>query len=183
MRIYLAGKIEKNGWRQSVCSETDKTQGNDDALDFSCAGRRPITEADSWPVERGAVLGEHDYTGPYFVRCDHGCAHGDSLHGLGRPNDGLVRDRKNLIRLCLTAIRDSDLVFAWITSQDCYGTLVELGYAAALGCKIAVAVPKYLDDLWFATETAGYVVCGEPSPAKALTEAIAWARGSKVEAL
>ena len=81
------------------------------------------------------------------------------------------------------AIRDSDLVFAWITSQDCYGTLVELGYAAALGCKIAVAVPKYLDDLWFATETAGYVVCGEPSPAKALTEAIAWARGSKVEAL
>mgnify|MGYP002395543432 CR=1 FL=1 len=183
MRIYLAGKIEKNGWRQSVCNGAEKQHGDYGAFDFDCAGRRPITEADSWPVERGAVLGEHDYTGPYVVRCDHGCAHGDSLHGIGRPSEGLVRDRKNLIRLCLTAIRYSDLVFAWIYSQDCYGTLVELGYAAAAGCKIAVAVPKYLDDLWFATEMAGYIICGEPDPAKALTEAIAWACGSKVEAV
>lgn len=87
MRIYLAGKIAMNDWRHRVVPQL----------------RGAVDEAETWnmtrpttfPILTRAIFGEHDYVGPFFLSCDHGCAHGASTHGVGAYAlaDGLVTER------------------------------------------------------------------------------------------
>jgi hypothetical protein len=51
----------------------------------------------------------------------------------------------------LNAILRADLFFAWIVSPDCFGTLVEIGFALRANKHIVVATPFTLDvsDHWF----------------------------------
>jgi len=138
-RIYLAGKIWKNDWRHKI------------AHGIRDSGTNP------WPYSLQCEESGHEITGPFFVSCDHGCAHGDGNHGCGETCMGdrfhTTEDRRRFVKdECLEAIRNSTDVFAWISSLDCYGTLIELGYAAALEKTINVAVDKSLsvdNDLWF----------------------------------
>lgn len=84
MKIYLAGKINKNCWRHSIVTglknassplpafvETEPEPGHGQQLDLP-----------EWPVLKNAIFGCHDYVGPYFRSCDHGCFHGDGRHGV-----------------------------------------------------------------------------------------------------
>jgi very-short-patch-repair endonuclease len=89
-RIYLAGKIRKGDWRNTIVNgerwpATNRYTLKDDLLDTSgitawlpCGGNSFLA---AWPVLPGAVLGVFDYVGPYFVGCDHGCFHGEDSHG------------------------------------------------------------------------------------------------------
>src|SRR5581483_9440880 len=100
------------------------------------------------------IFGSHDYVGPFFLSCDHGCYHGPSSHGYGYGPDA---QHRLVSGLCLGALHRADLIFAWIDSRDCYGTLVELGYAKSMGKRIVIAGPRYFKDLWFC-----YALASEP---------------------
>ena len=149
-RVYLAGKIEANDWRHDVVTGLRGAWSNDlpDPM-------RPETWCD-WPVWPGAVCdGLGDYVGPYFVSCDHACTHGASTHATsGGCNDAPVDDARAFVhRQCLDALHCADLVFAWLDDRTAYGTLVELGYAAALRKRVVIAHPgdlRLVRDMWFA---------------------------------
>lgn len=123
-----------------------------------------------WPILPNAVLGQLNYTGPYFISCDHGCFH-SSPHGIGIIEDieedeiiekesGLWREKT--IQWCIDAIKRSDIIFAWIDDTTCYGTLTEIGYAKALGKTIWIAgTNEQLKDLWFAYNMANKTLFGE----------------------
>ena len=76
------------------------------------------------------------YNGPF-------CA---GQHG---TDDGESREmHERLRRRCVSAIRGADFIFANLSDPTCHGTLWELGFATALGKKIAVWNPH--EDVWFA---------------------------------
>ncbi len=156
--VYLAGKITGVGgttsWRRQLWPD----------------GVPPISfdpeEEMTWPTARGVIRGGHHYTGPYPAPRETS-AHGvtfrsgeEDWHGQFSASDcdrleemgALAHERatdRGIIRLCLDAIRGSDLVFAWIDSLDCYGTVAEVGYAVGRGVPAYVASPRPFRDMWF----------------------------------
>jgi hypothetical protein len=168
MRIYLAGKVSKNCWRHEIIEDLRSVTGG------SCMQ----TEVPEWPILHDAIFGCHDYVGPFFIGCDHGCFHGDTSHGSidvdAHCDSALERTRRDLVvRRCKNAIRSTDLFFAWITDQSCYGTIAELGYAVALRKRICIATPiqaeDYLGDIWFPFHLAGGVKLAN-NPREALAD-------------
>lgn len=178
-RVYLAGRITKHGWRIPLLGG-----------DARAATMLPADWEGSWPVLERKVLGAHDYVGPYFVGCDHGCGHGPATHGtLGVENNteggpgwwdpwecmGLAPSTAKVNMAikdhCRTAIEVSTLVFAWITDLEAYGTLWELGYAAGRGKAVVIAMPLELKDapwvreLWFAYTGVLLIFASEPGAA------------------
>ena len=152
MNIYLAGKINReNDWREELIPDI----------------RYDVTSRDDYPVwkSKKGVLWGNDYAGPYFIRVTknalswekYGESHKIPLtnHKTGMPEfDGVldyIRDE------CMGSIAKSDAVFAYINSTDCYGTLLELGYAYAMGKLIGIVFdvdPEVDTDLWFARSLA-----------------------------
>jgi nucleoside 2-deoxyribosyltransferase len=99
------------------------------------------------------------YTGPMFQSCDHGCSHGPNTHGATAGCDGGATQKQILIRNN-HAIDNADLVFAYITHADCYGTLIEIGQAAVLGKRVVVAFATGFEpkpDFWYAAYSADIV--------------------------
>jgi nucleoside 2-deoxyribosyltransferase len=175
MKFYLAGKIGRDDWRHSL------VLGLRDAIETSAytpmghgAGYGILP--DEWPILKGALLGQHDYVGPFFMPSSvsdrdgvdsdvslH--VHGSSKHGnaIGSPNNSECdAAHKHIVRLCLNAILKSDAVFVWMDSRTAYGTLVEIGFALAHRKPIwwGEASRPYDAlgrDFWFARETAEMV--------------------------
>ena len=148
MRIYLAGKVEKNCWRHEIVKGLRKVEA----------------EPGDWPILPGAVFG-HDYVGPYFVSCDHGCYHGRSQHGMcGFDCVDRQYGRSEVVASCLAAIDKADLVYAWLPTPDAYGTIYELGFAHAKGKRIIIATPdrRRLADVWFAMQLPHVIECNRP---------------------
>lgn len=153
MRVYLAGKISKNDWRSYLVPDLRSAN---------------VENLSKWPIlKNGVVVNtssgviEYDYTGPFFVSCDHGCLHGPNQHGNG-ADDGFCGNvqgssKELVVSLCKRAIDNSDIVFAWIDSQDCFGTIAELGYARGKNKKILIAGKQRFEDLWFVYEMADKV--------------------------
>ena len=117
-RIYLAGKIRKNCWRHELV---------------------PGLRTAGW--EGGPlVCSDFVYVGPFFVGCDHGCYHGPTTHGCGldlwTPD---VAESHDVAKACRQAVRNSNLVFCYIESPDCYGTLVEIGWAQEADIPVVIA--------------------------------------------
>lgn len=165
--IYLAGKIAKGDWRHEIVGLRGAWGSN---------GEMPESE---WPIMRAAVFGL-DYTGPYFMSDDHGCGHGSSTHGCGE--DGLVcyaypaPKKPDIVRLCQRAIKRSDVFFAWLDELTAYGTLVEIGYATALGKRVIIGrkpskLLNQIDDMWFAFDSAAHVIPAD-SPIAAVRQAV-----------
>ena len=155
MKIYLAGKIEKDCWRHGLVSGL-----RDVAPGASCDDVDSTYRWDTGlPILRNAVDGRHDYVGPYFTSCDHGCYHGEHTHGVlnrssvsgsgSGDNARLERARERVHRLCLEAVDRCDVLFAWVNTTSCYGTIAEIAWARSRGKLIWVAGPEELNDLWF----------------------------------
>lgn len=169
LRIYLAGKIAKGGWR-------------DELVGPRAGALSPSDWREAWTDLPQAILGVHTYVGPFFVGCDHGCAHGAGTHGAGlgpyagtkgQYATGFAEAAEEgehyedaawgcagettpenldvlIMRRCLGAIRRADLVFAWVDAMDAFGTFAELGYARGIGVPVGLAAPApFPPDLWF----------------------------------
>lgn len=194
-KIYLAGKITPDS-RQGRDWRFEVVRGLDASLGYA----PPRSKA--WPILPGAIFERFDYVGPFFTDLsDCWGGHGGGLcfphatnvsqmpgwkHGGDTPYM-----REIVVQRCLHAIDSADLVFAWIDTLDCYGTLFELGYARALGKRLAVCFasgdfyrgtvetlaedsqprdPLY--DLWFTYFACQAMEC-EDGPVEALQQAIA----------
>lgn len=156
MKVYLAGKVSKYGWRAEIIphfrNEATGVCGEDDP------GAHRYKEVE---VEPYLVV-----VGPWFVSCDHGCFHGRNSHGQlatpqlcgcghGCSGDGFCA-AKNAVRdhvaeNARSQIDRADVVLAHFDEPEvctAYGTLIELGYAAARRKRIFVS-GCFSHDLWF----------------------------------
>lgn len=171
MNVFLSGKIDaKSGaWRNEILGF--------DSGD-ACRWRRQVPDVpwaeeeapwEPWGVRPGIVLGRHDYVGPFREDVAHGSrayhlppkAYGvfheavvGGQHGVPESDEACAQ----VVRRCQQAIRAADIVFAYINSADAYGTLVEIGYAVALGRFVGVLVQPDCgfdySDFWFAEYAA-----------------------------
>jgi len=155
--IYFAGKIAKRNWRTEILGSRVGSNNNAyDNIDSLFDPKIDLRE------DRGSFW----YGGPFFISCDHSCAHGPGRHAAsGSCYDGgydtLLGTRPKIWAANCALIERADHVFAYIDEADCFGTLIELGYAAALKKPLRVVfgrnVPiEKFDDLWMARE------CGQP---------------------
>lgn len=177
MRIFLSGKVDqlygswrdyllgvRHEWRDNKRLELPKweiiaTKGDD----YNYRGY----SVSEWPILYGTVLETHDYTGPFrqtipdinYPTKWSGYFHGiESFGSHGQMDES---EKKQVVNHCKASIDKSDMVFAYINSRDCYGTLVEIGYAAARGIFVSLAIDCFEhneDDIWFASEIANYVI-------------------------
>ena len=137
-RVYLGGKMSTaHDWRgQSIfVGEGDSWSCVDvvmHAAAFKCTGPFPT------------VGGHHDVE-----------QYGEDAHFSDAR-------RQDVVRLCKASISDAELFCAHLSTADAYGTLVEIGFAAAHGKRISLSVYMSLlvgnrrgqdnHDLWFAAE-------------------------------
>jgi len=170
-RVYLAGKIAKNDWRNDVV---------DGYPSYSVYYRRPCDglPKDSIWLDRDSADGKALISGPFFITCDHGCQHGTSTHAMDGScaNANIDYSRRSArewaAHLCLAAIRRSDVFYAWLDDDTAYGTIAEIGYAVGIGKTVVVATPVCHStfswepdeescrcakhgDMWFATTMHG----------------------------
>lgn len=191
MRIYLAGKIAARDWRHKLVANI--TFHNEYGSPFegdslSYDGNPAEFTGAEWPVLPAAVLGKWDYTGPYFVCGNHCSTMGANSHNVGADtpiyyevdNHGEVTTgqdgrtpKEETVRLCLNAIKRSDMMFAWIDRPDCFGTLLEIGVAKHAGLYVAVAGLEEFRDFWFTYTAADWVYFNAlASPSVALEYAV-----------
>ena len=146
--VYLAGKIEPNGWRQKLIDIRNNFFGE---------------EKDK--IRNGITIKYNDHiniTGPFFLSCDHSCYHGNNSHGVGLNSHGDCYgltdhfSEDEVKEICLNQIKKSDVIFAYINDDTCYGTLYEIGYAAALNKPILLLFDsnKRRNNMWFIANRA-----------------------------
>ena len=154
--IYLAGKIESNGWRQHIIDIRNTFCGDD---------YEPSTKSINKLKNAYVDVDEKCYvTGPFFLSCDHSCYHGDGSHGLGKGNEyncyGYSRCflPNEVIEICTEQIRRADIIIAYIDDITCYGTLFELGLAKQMGKTIVTIfdTKKRENDMWFIAMNSDY---------------------------
>jgi len=110
------------------------------------------------------------YVGPFVIGCDHGCYHGPHTHGVGTNKIGCGEEgiqEETVYSQCVKQIASCDIFLAWIDEPDCYGTLVELGFASfarAFGKRVYIAFDyssfadaSDLDDFWFVRQFGQYL--------------------------
>lgn len=156
--FYAIGKIAKNGWRNAF------------SVDMPGSWEEYLA-ATSVRTHYGFT-----YRGPFFIRCDHACTHGNETHStysictaavsLTEEGGGFRPGR--VFRHSERQIQQAGFVLVWAgvgedSLTSAYGSLVEIGIAHALGKPILfVHHPQAnLRDFWFAVETASAVVCAE----------------------
>ncbi len=146
LKIYLAGKISQDDWRHSLIPHLQHMK---------------VMPSEPWPALGGMLFGHH-YVGPFFYPCGHGCTNGPGSHGVsarsGQSCEGEVEKphmmgayRSEVAARCIEGISRADLVFAWIDSGDCYGTIWELGVAAGMfnvDVKVTVCDGVDVSELW-----------------------------------
>lgn len=159
--FYLAGKITGTQWRDEIVSgwSDARSEAYSDAIQDGL-----------WLCVRSGATAcgiSLDYCGPWWMDMCGG--HGTSIHNTGphaygdhaaMPDEYSVRkyaeNRKQVSRNVHCSIRDSDMVFAWIDSSDCYGTIFEIGLARAQNKVVVVGIDTAFSqqaaDMWLAFE-------------------------------
>jgi hypothetical protein len=175
-RIYFAGKIGKGDRRHGLVDA--------DLRGAACSGGD--AEDDVFNPDLALDCGSYVYCGPFFVSCDHGCAHGEGTHGaiggccdddyhevteFDEPgfNDLIARRRaidakhNRVFNINLHRLRSANFVFAYIESGDAFGTLIELGMAHSWRIPIGLRLPPEVSaDMWMVAHTARRVYRGSP---------------------
>lgn len=154
LNVYLAGKIECNGWRQQLID----IRNDDDLHSIRDEGNYQLLKSKRIEYADGILI-----TGPFFISCDHGCYHGEHTHGVGGGDKSVCNSpgpsETEVIDICLTQIKCSNVVFAYINADSCYGSLFEIGYAASLGLPILLLfdTEQRKKDMWFISKYADFV--------------------------
>jgi len=163
IKVYCAGKMREECWRLKLVPELQEHH---------------------WSL--GHLPQAHFiYVGPFFVRCNHGCNQQPNSHGndLGCWPDRDA-DKQEVGRLCREAISNADLVFCFIDSLDCYGTIAEIERANTLGKPVVIAFAHGIatednNEMWFVCTLAARVhynvcECKLPGLLNAAIEEMLW---------
>jgi hypothetical protein len=172
MKVYLAGKVDAKygAWREAIVGRFPGRWDDTQKAMVSNGPRwrveRPYVNdddllyyPDGWPELDRAVLGLHTYVGPYraewWPKVD-GKTTGDWHGSIIRGSHGMADDptiERQIVQCCRRAIYNADLVFAYINSPDAYGTIAEIGYAAAYGKFVSLLIGPRVEfdykDFWF----------------------------------
>jgi hypothetical protein len=167
--FYLAGKITKTKWRDEIVPEwsfENSKQGlwRHAVGDSGTRWRRVVAASES---VSGVFL---DYVGPWWRwtggggHADAGDTHSPHLwcatdnHGLpwGCTDEEKQDSMIEVAKLVRNAVSEADMIFAWIDSDDCLGTMLEIGMASSLRKPIVVASPEGFDtrETWLARHFA-----------------------------
>jgi nucleoside 2-deoxyribosyltransferase len=172
LNVFLSGKVDKeNGsWRDEILGFT-RGDWNEERCEYEKISRWEVVRHlpdwgapfKPWPTEPNtSVLGLHNFVGPYrVVLPDEPTKHKGEFHGTewsgqhGCPDDYW---KSSVAIECARAIARSDIVFVYLNSPDCFGSLVELGYAKAARKFVYLVVDDQAtwdwDDYWFAEQFA-----------------------------
>lgn len=148
-KIYLAGKIKSNGWRQKIFDMRNNFYG------FNFYNHEKLKNAIVPFIDNVCI------TGPFFLSCDHSCYHGEQSHGLG-VNEQTCYDNAftedEVIDICTTQIKRADMIIAYIDDNTCFGTLFELGMAKEMGKKVITIFDnrKREKQMWFIAKNSDY---------------------------
>ena len=145
MHIYLAGKITNAPWRNQL-TMFPAFHYEPDVVTYVLKHR-------CWPIYQEYLLGGHDCTGPYYIDLDP-----DPPVEADYLNQLELYRRTSLFDLCRKALVQSEVIFAWIDRDDIHGTLIELGFAHALGKPIFIAGPQRIKSLWMMYEMADHTL-------------------------
>lgn len=148
LNVYLAGRIKKNDWRDAIVQQHT---------------------AEDWRKTQSVEMSDGILcTGPFYIRCDHGCGHGDNQHGAGANGTYDCVDfvsQEEVFQKALAGIQACDLFYVWVGLDfaEAFGTLFEIGFARALGKRIVVAKhpDACVNDQWFALSSAETTVVAE----------------------
>lgn len=179
--VYCAGKIGISDWRHSLFD-----------LQFG-EGYESL-----WASDDGLI--QVSYAGPYFAESQHGCAHGESLHG--RADGGWVKQsdhgfldfsdlcldrrmdwRRGVYDKCYSWINSADTMFAYIDGEGAYGTCLEVEWflkdAPKHRCAVLFSSEELLEEYWFlATRiwpaTQDWDKCIMPDVNKAFASFVRW---------
>lgn len=155
VKVYFAGKVTCNGWREEILSVRD---GINEEMCLRGSKLKDI----ELPIPNSGFR----YCGPILLGDDHGSYHGDNTHGagVGKSQYDVMSEvkpltQKQLFKLCISCIDKADVIFCYIDDMSAYGTLFELGYAYGKGIPIYLYFSKELsvkqaEDLWFASVKA-----------------------------
>ena len=160
--FYLAGKITGTTWRDSIVEEWS-VENHSSSYFQAFMG---YEDDGAWSVVPNACTVMDSvtlhYTGPWWK--DPFC-HGSSddsayPHGYSSTweHGRETGDKKQIANAVVKAISACDLFFAWIDSLDCYGTLLEVGYARGLGKTVVAVFSDAIDtrELWLTQAAATY---------------------------
>jgi hypothetical protein len=162
--VYLAGKVARSRWRDEIVSYREGAWSAENHGVGAVGGTSGNDE--DWQVVGGIVRVPDGpslaYSGPYWRSLGRFGGHGNlavdaaGLHANGdigaedhHGSTAVVRPRELAVTI-REAILRADLVFAWIASRETFGTLVEVGFAAASGRLVVVAAPRFDRELWLA---------------------------------
>lgn len=177
--VYLAGKITRDNWRDEIVSGW--SEENHSPHTYHAVGE---SGGERWELVRNALAaptGQRlDYVGPWWSDAGacggHGSAKGCSgphaycagaydSHGEEiTPDEGDIESSRAMVSANVRkAIERCDLLFAWINSCDCFGTIFEIGYAVALKKTVVVACPEAFDheQMWLCRQFASWTVIGD----------------------
>lgn len=133
--VYLAGKM--NGG-DIHC----QTKGLQQDWRWPLIGENLFRYHDNdWP---NVHINKFLYSGPFYGKWkSHLPLVGKDTHGVGADRDwGLGgRDENEVVRFCITAINNSDIVFSWLNTNDAHGTLMEIAWAISNNKNVIVVVP------------------------------------------
>ena len=182
IKVYLAGKIAPNDWRADI---------------VGAGNLRGADSRNGWGACQ-FDFGENEvYVGPFFTACDHCCGHGPGTHGAIQPGEpftcwgkgservdelqeemsvgaeespSIAEWRRSLFRECVFSIHSADFVFAWLATDDCHGTLFELGVAFGKSKPVYIGVPTGSPpgETWFAKVSAKVITAATAGSAYAV---------------
>jgi hypothetical protein len=174
-RVYMAGKIAKYlHWRSAALGGFLFLDPNREWSDWG----RGVYETQK-ALDPDFFMTAHDRSrplasvgpplftlvGPFFVGCDHGCSHGLGMHAVTSCNEGMELDvqetRERVLAANFARIKGADFVFVHIDETDCFGTLVEIGYARGAGVPVHLHFGDKIsaeerDSMWFAATAADH---------------------------
>jgi hypothetical protein len=148
LSVYLAGKVRCGcdsvaDWRFFLLPYQDESITPESLGETLVSSLKRKIESDGELIWAPITCPQWTYAGPFWTSW-HGALEEESHETIFKRN--------------MESIRKCDMLFAFIDSEDCYGTLAEIGFAHALGKSIYIVFDyplRYrMRDYWFITQCA-----------------------------
>lgn len=137
-RVYFAGKVKIGGFRQQLMGDCIMSKGNGTIVtinggDLIYGGCDALDNKEEQDCNEYGRNESHLLTTPDEDQNWIFNSNDDSLNMKSRRHFESALSPQDVVTRCFRQIDDCDAVYAYIDAPDCYGTLVELGYANAKG--------------------------------------------------